>query len=235
MKWHRFLIKESLDSQTVRTVDKDLIHQWRSVLRFGVGDKLILFNDSGVEVKAEFTNINNELAELKVIEKLERNKSNGRKVYLYLALIKQNNFELAVEKATEVGVASITPLITERTVKLGFRSERLEKIIKEASEQSGRTNIPSLNEPIKLAEALTLAKSDGQIVFCDPSGTNLNSILSNTSIPSITSIFIGPEGGWSQNELTLAREHGAQIASLGQTILRAETATIVASYWQVNL
>lgn len=234
MKWHRFLIKEDLGHPQVKIINENLIHQWRSVLRFGVGDKLILFNEGGVEVKAEFTNINNELAELKVIEKIELNKGNGRKVYLYLAQIKQSNFELAVEKATEVGVANITPLITEHTVKLGFRRERLEKIIKEASEQSGRTSVPSLNEPIKFADALIEAKSHGHIVFCDPSGPNLNSIPSNTSIPSITCIFIGPEGGWSQGELALAREHDVKIVSLGQTILRAETAAIVVSYAQVH-
>ncbi len=230
MKWHRFLIDDNLDSQVVRITNKDLVHQWRSVLRFSVCDKLILFNKSGVEVKAEIKSINNELVELSIIEKLEQNKVSGRQVHLYLALIKQSNFELAVEKATEVGVASITPLLTERTVKLGFKRERLERIIKEASEQSGRTNVPVLNEPIKLADAITQSKTVGLVIFYDPSGKD-----QTTDANFRTSIFIGPEGGWSPSELILAKEHSVQIANLGHTILRAETAAIVASYWQVNL
>ena len=141
-------------------------------------------------------------------------------------LLKRENFELICQKATEIGIETITPLLTNRTVKTGFNRERIEKIIREASEQSGRTTLPKLNEPTTLAEAI-LSVTAGCSVFFDLSGKELPE---QEYASEITSCFIGPEGGFTEEETEIARKAGLVIGSLGTLTLRGETAAIVASY-----
>jgi len=157
-------------------------------------------------------------------------KTKTRNVNLYLAILKKENFELAVQKAVECGVSNITPIITERTIKTGLNIPRLEKIILEASEQCGQDIVPTLSPILKFEDALTDgAKFDEKIIF--HLGGNPYTI--NQKAKSI-SIFIGPEGGFTDKEITLAKESGYKVASLGPLVLRGETAAIVATYLAVH-
>ena len=149
-----------------------------------------------------------------------------KKAELFCALLKRENFELIAQKATEIGIETITPILTNRTVKTGFNRERLEKIIREASEQSGRTTLPKLNEPTTLAEAM-ISVTPGRSVFFDLSGKELTQ---EEYTSEITSCFIGPEGGFTEEETETARKAGLIIGSLGKLTLRGETAAIVASF-----
>ena len=134
----------------------------------------------------------------------------------------------------EVGVKEITPIITARTVKLGLNKERLEKIIKEAAEQSGRGILPRLNEAMDFDRAVDLAKNSNDLnLFFNIDGKNVQHSMSNISK---IGIFIGPEGGWDEEEIKKAQSsNGFTIVGLGKTILRAETAAVIASYQTVNL
>jgi 16S rRNA (uracil1498-N3)-methyltransferase len=144
-------------------------------------------------------------------------------IHLYAAVLKRENFEWIVEKATEVGAHSIHPILTERTVKMKLNEERLLKIAKEAAEQSGRGIIPRIETVISASEAFSGAS--GQKLFLEPGGE---------AFPPGTagelSLFVGPEGGWSESESAIARESGCIPVRLGQTILRAETAAVIAVY-----
>ncbi len=220
--------------------DKEIFHQIKNVLRIVKGEKIVVCDGKGMEAECEVENFDKDRLNLKIIETRENINESKRNITLYLSILKKENFELAVQKAVEVGVKEITPIITERTVKLGLKTERLLKIIREATEQSDRTILPKLNEPLDFPKALSLALLNGQVFFFDSSGVIHDSLLRQeasggqakfmTHNSGTSSVFIGPEGGWTEKEITLAKNSGADIVSLGVTTLRAETAAIVSTY-----
>ena len=143
---------------------------------------------------------------------------------LYVAIIKNSNFDLVVEKATELGVSHIIPITTERTIKTNLNFERLNKLITEATEQSRRLDRPDVSEIMTLSEAIAHAKETGAELFFghideNPSESSLQ--------PASAALFIGPEGGWSETEIAELQSEGVKPISLGQFVLRAETAAIV--------
>jgi len=158
----------------------------------------------------------------------------GARIELLLAIFKFDRMEWALEKATELGAARIVPVIARRTdahlaASAVKRAERWRKIAKEAAQQSRRADVPEIAEPVKLKAALESSVGAGhRIVLSEVErGTTLIAALESASRGSIT-LAIGPEGGWTPEELKLFAENGWHSASLGSTILRAETAAIAA-------
>ena len=141
-----------------------------------------------------------------------------------MSIIQLEKFELVLQKATELGVRSIIPLETDRqeirAERYRGKDERWKKIIFEATKQSGRAVIAKLEPPTKFDD---LMERENKIVF-DADETQTDSVLS----PQSSVLLIGPEGGWSERELIVAREHDCIFATLGPRRLRAETAAIVA-------
>jgi 16S rRNA (uracil1498-N3)-methyltransferase len=157
-------------------------------------------------------------------------KKDDKRVILYAALLKRDNFEWLLQKAVEVGVDEIVPLVSERTVKIGFNEKRWQKIIKEAAEQSQRHTLPILRPIQNFKEALNAAK--GEVLFFDPSGDRLDNVEIKDKIMSA---FIGPEGGWTENEIQMVKDQKAKMINLGDNILRGETAGVVATYLAKNI
>ena len=152
-------------------------------------------------------------------------------IRLYLAVFKFDRFEWAVEKATELGVARIVPVIARRTdahlaAAAAKRVERWRRMAREAAEQSRRSAPPEIAEPAKLKTAL--AEGGGTRIVLDESGqgTNLKHALASAAEPVL--LAVGPEGGWTDDERKQFGESGWRSASLGSGILRAETAAIAA-------
>ncbi len=230
MKLHRFFGNFDLAGRTVRIADAEMVNQFRNVLKLGVGEMVVLCDGKGNEGIGTILKIHKDAVDVGVSEVRENTNEPERRVTLYMALLKRENFELAVQKATELGVTRIVPMITARTVKLDFKRERAEKIAKEAAEQSGRGIIPEIAEIAKYPEALASVMESGLSVFFDPSGVPCNTLKNQLAAVQQVGIFIGPEGGWDEKEIALAREKGCVIASLGTLILRGETAAIVAVY-----
>lgn len=241
MRLHRFYIKEKIDSpasnalrsnagreKEIEISNPEIIHQWKNVFRFGAGDKVILFDGNGIDFVCEIISIDKKESRLSVVEKIENKFEPKKKISLYFSLIKKNNMELILEKCTELGVSEFHPVISERSDPNKFLSEqkleRARKIITEASEQSGRGELPTIHEPVFLSEVLKNFSGDG-IVF-DPSGLNFE--VSSYEF-QVLSLFVGPEGGWTESELEMFHQKGIQVFSLGKQILRAETAGIVSS------
>lgn len=186
----------------------------------------------GNEALVEVGDINKKRVSVLVVERYQNQNEPERKVILYCSLLKRENFDLVVQKATEIGVAEIQPLILKRTIKSNMKRERLERIIKEASEQSGRGVLPVLHDPISLKESIEQAKSNEVNLFFHLSAEKFSSdLIQNTSS---VGLFIGPEGGWESSEVELAKESGLQIVSIGKLTLRGETAAIVASFLCLN-
>jgi 16S rRNA (uracil1498-N3)-methyltransferase len=160
-------------------------------------------------------------------------------VTLVLAIYKFDRMEWAIEKATELGVAAIAPVIARRTEKhlaqaADKRAERWRRIAQESSQQARRSDVPAIHAPVSLAERARAAPSDTRIVLAEQERTTT---LRDAIAESITTagdemptleIAIGPEGGWAPDEEALFDANGWRAVSLGPRILRAETAAIVA-------
>ncbi|ETB63866.1 TPA: 16S rRNA (uracil(1498)-N(3))-methyltransferase [Candidatus Nomurabacteria bacterium] len=226
-KIHRFITKYNREDDYLYVKDKDVLHQWKNVLRLNIGEEIIITSEHKKDFLVKIDELSRERAILKIIKEKINKSEPEKQVHLYLAILKKENFELALEKATEIGVKSITPIITERTIKTGLNIDRLKKIAKEASELSGRSTTPEINEIIKFEKAIENSK--GEKIIFDIDGKKLEDENKKE-----VSIFIGPEGGWADNEINLAKEKGMRIAPISPLTLRAETAAIIASYIVLN-
>lgn len=222
MKLHRFFVEEKIPvSGEFSVTNETLLNQWRNVLRMEEGSNALLFSGDGDESLCEFVSLTKKNALLKVLE-TKKGLVPSREVTLYLSLIKKDNFELVLEKATELGVAHIVPVQADRSEKKGVNYVRAEKILREASEQSGRATVPTVSEII------FVEKIPSDVVVFDPRGKISAREYFTTNTPTPISLFIGPEGGFTDVEIDSFHARNISIISTGAQILRAETAAIVA-------
>lgn len=165
MRLNRFIGSFDLSKKELSINDADFINQTRNVLRLKIGDELILCDGKMNEVKARSIEIGSSASKLKILEVYKNENEPENYVVLYCPILKKENFELAVQKAVEVGVKEIVPIITARTIKLGLNYERLSKIIKEAAEQSERGILPKLNEAVDFETVVVKAKNKNEVNF----------------------------------------------------------------------
>lgn len=152
-------------------------------------------------------------------------------LHLYLAIFKFDHLEWAIEKATELGVATITPILARRTEKhlalaSAKRVERWRRIAHEASQQSRRTDVPTIHGPIALKPALEKEQRPTRILLSETEQTR--TLAEALAQATTTALAIGPEGGWTPEEMNLFTHHQWTHVTLGPRILRAETAAIAA-------
>ncbi len=228
MKLHRFIGPFDLSQPSITITDPELIHQIQHVLHLAIGEHLLLGDGQGHEAEARIVIFSSRGVETELIRTVTSMAEPGAHVILYCAVLKRENFDWVVQKATEVGVKEIVPLITERTIKLQFKRPRLAKVIREAAEQSGRGVVPVLHDPIKFNAVLPHASHNDVNYFLDAFGEPWE--MKKETAKGTLGIFVGPEGGWSPDESAKAKESDFFITTLGRLIFRAETAAIVASY-----
>ena len=224
MRYHRFIGPFDLSKKQIEVTDSHIRNQWHSVLRLKTGDTVIVCDGEGTEAEGLIDNMDKKTTTISISNAQKVLRGTDKNITLFVSILRRENFEIVVQKATEIGISKIVPLLTERTIKTGVNQMRLEKILVEASEQCGRTTLPILSEPISFAEAINEVDPNETILF-DGSGTS--SLESNSPF---TNLFVGPEGGFSEKEVNLAEDTGISIGSLGELTLRAETAAIVVSY-----
>ena len=205
------------------TVSGDEFHHSIRVVRARVGEEVEVFDRSGAMARATVESIEKDRAVLRVVETLPSRES-PLDVTLAMAIIQLEKFELVLQKATELGVRAIVPLVTERVElrpeRYAGKMDRWNKILLEAVKQSGRSVPPALEAPVAFEEVISRAGT--RLLF------DADAEPSAESVEGPVTILIGPEGGWSENELRLAREHGCRFERLGPRRLRAETAAIAA-------
>jgi 16S rRNA (uracil1498-N3)-methyltransferase len=228
MRIHRFLVDFNLAINEGSIKDREIVHQIDKVLRLQKGEQIELFNKDQEVVKALITEKLPKKIEFIVLEK-EKKMLDHKKVVLAAAIVKRDNFEWIVQKATEIGITEIIPLHTEHSVKFGIQLHRLKKISEEAAEQCGRTSVPVIHEPEEFIDVLKNSKEQRKYFF-DMGGDSFISLRNNDSVI----LFIGPEGGWSEKEREEAKIANCEVVSLGKTVLRSETAATVASFLAVN-
>ncbi len=168
-------------------------------------------------------------------------------LWLIQSMLKGDHFDMVVEKATELGVSTIVPCVSERTIKMGINKDRLQKIAIEASEQCGRRDVPAIFDITSLQNAVSnyIQSNNGLLYVCNAGGKSVEAVkkeitraLSSRSSQSASSkskqnkvaILVGPEGGWSPKELEYFESNKISSISLGDNVLRAETAAIVGVY-----
>lgn len=149
---------------------------------------------------------------------------------LLQGVLKGDKMDLVIQKATELGVSEIIPVITERSqVRETRKAERWQKIAVEASRQSGRASIPVVHGPLDIRSIFSgRQESTGGIIFWEQGGETLSTVIGRFRGHKTVELFTGPEGGFSEEEVRIAEEKGFSRATLGRRILRAETAAIVA-------
>lgn len=195
-----------------------------SVLRMKVNDPISLMVNDGEEIDGHITEITKS-AVMGVIAGSKVTKPLRPDLVVCAAMTKRDTFEWVLQKCTELGANAFIPLLTERVVKRPKDNpKRWQDIVREAAEQSGRTTLPTLYEPMSLKEALQRTKERVQILMHE-SADDVG-MLKVKEMDHVA-LFIGPEGGFSPAEVDAAKLNGAHIVKLGDTVLRAETAAIV--------
>ncbi|ATG88884.1 16S rRNA (uracil(1498)-N(3))-methyltransferase [Methylomonas koyamae] len=205
-------------------------HYLRTVLRLKRDQDIILFNGRSGEYRCRLDEVSRKRVSVAVEQFIDRSVESPLAVHLGLGISRGDRMDWAVQKAVELGVASLTPLISERCVikfdddKKQQRQQHWQGIIQHAAEQSGRTRLPSLNPPCELAEWV-----DGQSglkLFLDPYADQVLSGL-NPEGEGVT-LLSGPEGGFSDQERQYAKAAGFVPVRMGGRILRSETAVLAA-------
>ena len=225
-----FYISDFNPAQKEIILEEDTSRHVVQVLRMKEGEKLNLTDGKGHLISAEITDDHKKHCSVKVIDsRLASHVS--RKISIAISLLKNTNrFEWFLEKATEIGVSEIIPLICERTEKQKFRHDRMKGICISAMLQSQQCWLPGLHEPVKYIEYIKSIMDDTDLIkfiaHCEDQTEKKS--LSNFQ-PSIHStILIGPEGDFTKQEIELALENKFIPVSLGETRLRSETAGMVA-------
>ena len=220
----RLFFSESLSLNLTAKLDKSQSHYVSKVMRIKKSEVFSLFNSSG-EWEAKILDISKNIVEFNVTKQL-RQKENSKELWLAFSPIKSNYFNFMIQKATELGVTKFLPIIFDRTIVRKVNKERLKKVIIEATEQSNRINMPTIEEPQSLDSFLKNNKTD--LIFTDLNTTNkkidLNQLTSNP-----TCVIIGPEGDFSEEERDqILNYKGVQPIKINENILRSETAVISA-------
>jgi len=207
----------------------------RGVLRLKPEDEVFVFDGEGREYRCRVTEAGRGQTLLEVCEEVEASRpASPLRLTLCVALLKGEKFDLVVQKATELGVARLVPVITKFAdvrvkdeADAARRLARWKRITLEAAKQSGRARVLRIEAPTEFEKFLEVSKGDEGVMFSEKDGESFE-VVAGEKLSEITAI-VGSEGGWDDSEIEAARRKGFRIVTLGGRILRAETAAIVVS------
>jgi 16S rRNA (uracil1498-N3)-methyltransferase len=230
MRVSRLYTTATLSTGKTIALDDDNAHYVRTVLRLKKDTDIILFNGTGGEYLGSVSEVSRKSVLIDINQWIDRSVESSLIVTLGLGISRGDRMDITVQKAVELGVNRITPLMTEHCVvqlKGEKRPQRLvhwQKIAQHAAEQSGRTIVPPLTDIYHLHHWLD--QQQGLKVFLDPYATN--SLTELSPINGQVTLLTGPEGGFADQERTLAKATGFIPVSMGKRILRTETASLAA-------
>ncbi len=230
MRVPRLYTSQSLSPNAEVLLVDDAAHYVSKVLRLRPDDSLKLFNGDDGEFSARIIAIDKKSVAALLDERLEAGADPSLAIHLGLGLSRGERMDYAIQKATEAGVSSITPLLTERCeVKLkgdriDNRKSHWERVAISACEQSGRCVVPTIESPLTLPEWLSLPRISTNFVLDHRGEQGLAAVEK----PEAVTFLIGPEGGLSEEEVMQAKEHHFNLVRIGPRVLRTETAPIVA-------
>jgi 16S rRNA (uracil1498-N3)-methyltransferase len=245
---HRFFVfPEAFASHPV-TLTGDQAHQIRRVLRMRLGERVTLLDGQGYAYEAILIALGEADAKFQVVKRWTEASEPRTQITLYQAVLKGDNFAWVLQKGTEVGVSRFVPTVCERNViddldAVEGKRERWLRITQEAAEQSGRARLPELASAELFRQAvassppslLPTGETHGEALRLIPweneRSVRLRDALAgcNFAAGACIELFVGPEGGFTEEEVALARRYGVQPVTLGPRILRAETAGVIAA------
>ena len=222
----RLYFPENIVENTTSLLSKEHTHYVANVMRMKRGSNIIFFNKEG-EWLSEIIFLERDRVEVKFLNKIKES-SKLLNIELAICLVKKNPMETILQKATELGVSRITPIISERTEIKELNYERAQKIVIEATEQSNQFNPPELSKVIKLKDFLEKLDSGAKFLFADVNSQN-NLKKKDVEGDTLKTILIGPEGDFSpsERESILAKANTISF-SISKNILRSDTAVISA-------
>jgi 16S rRNA (uracil1498-N3)-methyltransferase len=224
----RLFVDTPLTDGSAVLIEGNAAHYLRNVMRLADGAPIRLFDGVSGEWLASCTPSGKRAIAATITGKL-REREPVPDLWLCFAPVKKAPLDWLIEKATELGAARLVPVITERTIVERVNLDRLRTITIEAAEQCGRTALPDMAEPVKLAALLAGWPAERSLLFADESGGEAAAAVMARS-PSPAAILTGPEGGFTDRERVLLSDHmAARRFSLGPRILRAETAALAAT------
>jgi 16S rRNA (uracil1498-N3)-methyltransferase len=235
-----FVSKDSFHGNKV-LLGKDQAHQIRSVLRMSPEQHIVILDNQGSEYDVVLTSVRSGEVIGEVTQKRQAAGEPGVQITLFQSLLTREKLEFVLQKCTEVGVTRFVPVITQRALvrETAIKPEKLDRwqrIITEAAEQSHRGRIPDLLPPVSFEKILPdLRNFDRCLIACEPAEDRQRLALRQAlrtdkqTVPGSIAILIGPEGGFTEQEVVAAKENGAIPITLGPRILRTETAAIVAA------
>ncbi len=220
----RLFFSDTLSVNMIDKLEKDQSHYLSKVMRVKENEVFSLFNEEG-EWEAKVLGIFKNIVEFKIIKQL-RQKETTKELWLAFSPIKSNYQNFMLQKATELGVTKFLPIIFDRTVVRKINKDRLEKIVIEASEQSNRINVPTIEEAQDLNSFLK--KNFMDLIFTDLN-SNINKVDKSKFTDKPVCVIIGPEGDFSETEREkILSFKGVQPIKINENILRSETAVISA-------
>lgn len=235
----RFFVDPGVVGGDSVEIEGALAHRLATVLRLRPDDEITLFDGSGEDVRVRLDEVTGRHIAAAVIGRVPGPAEPRTKVHLFQSITKGERFEWLIEKATEIGVASVTPLVAARAVVKppsgGARTERWRRMVVEAAEQCQRSTVPFIGDPTLFEDALRAAAGIVLLPY-EEAGTVAPNVIDvlNRRVDDVfalaeVSILIGPEGGYEPAEVERAESAGAEIVTLGARVLRSETAGLVAA------
>lgn len=224
----RYFVSHIDDENNIVLSQDDSYHIVK-VMRMSIGDRIEVVS-LGIEYVCEIIELDN-IVKCRVVEKLEGKTRKIPKIVLAQSLVKEQKMDYILQKSTELGVFEIIPVLTERSIikvdnKEFKKIERWKKVLKEASEQSKRNDIPRIEKICKLDELKSLNFTHKYICSVNEKSKTIKSVLSKVDIDDTILFVIGPEGGLSEKEEKLLLENGFEAISFGDNVLRTETASL---------
>ena len=217
----RLFYDKSLSINFSSKLDKSQSHYIYKVMRVGIGQTFSLFNKNG-EWEAKIENYKDQAVDFLVIKKIRSNENN-KEIWLAFAPIKLNYLNLMIQKATELGVTKLIPILTERTIVRKINLARINKIVIEAAEQSNRLDIPKIEKLTKFKNFLKENKNIN-IIFGD---LNTNNVKFDFKDEKPVCVLIGPEGDFTEDERNeIFNQKNITPIKINENILRSETAAI---------
>lgn len=224
----RFFCDQIANNQVIIT-GEDAKHITK-VLRMKIGEAVTVNDKSGMDYECEAAELGEQVL-LNIVSKHKNETEPNLEIVLYQALPKSDKFDLIVQKAVELGVTKIVPMTTKfciakaDVVSFEKKLARYNKIAFEAAKQSGRGIIPIVENILNFEQAIQQGKNECSILYYEHGGERTNQIVKQDV--SKVNIYVGSEGGFSEQEVAYAKEQGIQLGTLGKLILRCETAPIV--------
>lgn len=224
MKVHRFYLADQVLNNELWLKEPNLIKQWTRVLRYRVGDQLVLFDGQQKERLYRIEQLNKDEVLLHLVTDLEPKKPT-KDIYLFWSVLKKDKNDWVLQKCSELGVSHFVPILAGRSEKTGINMDRAQRIVIEAAEQCGRSDIPTIREPIGLGSAIEQYADKCDLYVCEQL-TQTGS--EGKQLGESIGLLIGPEGGWTDSEKQMFKERGIAHLGLHDFTLRAETACVAA-------